>query len=65
MEPIGELSKVPIGVEGKKIDMQSVIAAFEYVSTHKELEKWRKSGRSFFHEGFELEGKNLVMVWGS
>ncbi|KAL7451573.1 hypothetical protein ACHAWC_003393 [Mediolabrus comicus] len=45
--------------------MESVINAFKYVSTHKELEEWRKSGRSFFHEGFKLEGKNLVMIWGS
>ncbi len=65
MEPTGELSKVPIGEEGKEIDMESIINAFKYVSTHKELEEWRKSGRSFFHEGFKLEGKNLVMIWGS
>lgn len=63
----GDLLRIPIGENGKKVTMDDVVAAFDKVSTHKELVKFRKSGRSYFHEGFKVsqDGKTITMLWGS
>ena len=64
---IGDLLHVPIGRVGEDITMEDIISSFYKVSTHVELEKFRKSGRSYFHEGFRVseDGKSLIMKWGS
>ena len=61
----GELLKVPIGKTGHKIGLEDVISAFRVVSKHEEIEKFRKNGRGYFHEGFKMKGKSVVMLWGS
>lgn len=61
----GELLRVRIGESGRRIGMDDIISAFRYVSTHEEIEKFRKNGRAYIHEGFKGRGESCVMVWGS
>ena len=63
----GELKRVQIVKDGDRVTMNDIVAAFYFVSTHGELEKFRKSGRGYFHEGFNVSGnkKTLSMRWGS
>lgn len=67
VKAVGELMKVQIGKNGKKVKMSDIIAVFNEVSKNTELDKFRHSGRSYFHEGFRVSGngKTLSMMWGS
>ena len=66
----GERHFVTVAAANKVVTLRSFIKCFRYVSTLKDLEQFRKNGKSYFHEGFELRrGKGgeqtLAMNWGS
>ena len=66
----GERRFVTVAPTNKAITLRSFIKCFRYVSTLKDLEQFRKNGKSYFHEGFEIRHgkggeKTLAMIWGS
>lgn len=62
----GERLRVPIvNSQHEVATLASFIDCFKYISTHKDLEAFRKNGRSYIHEGFLVQGRTLKMKWGS
>lgn len=65
----GELLRVPVGRKGKEVTIDDFVSAFFAASTNPTLEAYRKSGRSYYHEGFGRDDKDmpttLFMYFGS
>lgn len=64
---VAHASTFTIGVNGKLVTMSDIMETLRRVRDNETLEKYRFSGRGFFHEGFRLskDGRTVRMLWGS